>query len=47
MRISFGTLSLCAWMGDVEAARMLDHLNLRRRAADARIYYTRGAYHTS
>ncbi len=47
MRISFGTLSLCAWLGDVEAVRLLDHLNFRRRAASARIYYIRGIYHTS
>lgn len=47
MRISFGTLSLCAWLGDLEAVRTLDYLNLRCRAATARIYYTSGTYRTT
>jgi hypothetical protein len=44
MRISFGTLGLCAWLGDREAKRTLDLLNLHCIASSAAVYYIGGCY---
>ena len=39
MRITFGTLSWCAWLGDVEAVSVLNLLTQYRLAGTALIYY--------
>lgn len=44
MRLTFGTLGLCAWLGDVEAERTLILLNTYGMVSSAHIYYIKGCY---